>query len=93
MSLPSKLTSYMAAGRPIIGAVRPDGATAREIAFSGSGIVVDGEGVNDLLRTIDQLTVNPDSAGRLGANGQAYAASDLSPETSLAKIADLVTSH
>ena len=37
MSLPSKLTSYLAAGRPIVAAVPPAGASARRDQRSGAG--------------------------------------------------------
>ena len=93
MSLPSKLTSYMAAGRPIVGAVRPDGATARELDFSGAGQVVDGDGPESLVRAIATLIDDPAEMERVGERGQAYAASDLSPAASLAKLADLVTAQ
>lgn len=91
MSLPSKLTSYMVAGRPIIGAVRSDGATARELQHSQAGCVVDGDTELDLLRTINELRGNPDEMRLLGKRGEAYATSDLSPSSSLSKIAELVS--
>jgi hypothetical protein len=40
MSLPSKLTSYLVAGQPILAAVNDDGATARELRRLGLGNVV-----------------------------------------------------
>jgi glycosyltransferase involved in cell wall biosynthesis len=41
MSLPSKLTSYLSAGRPVLAAVDPDGATAAELARTqGASLVV-----------------------------------------------------
>ena len=40
MSLPSKLTSYFAAGRPIVAAVPEDGPSAREMERSRAGISV-----------------------------------------------------
>lgn len=93
MSLPSKLTSYMAAGRPIVGAVRPDGATARELDFSGAGRVVDGDGPESLVRALASLIDDPAEMERVGERGQAYAASDLSPAASLLKLADMVTAQ
>ena len=41
MSLPSKLTSYLVAGQPILAAVNDDGATAQELRRLGLGNVVD----------------------------------------------------
>jgi hypothetical protein len=40
MSLPSKITSYFAAGRPVVAAVSRDGATATELTRSGGALVV-----------------------------------------------------
>jgi hypothetical protein len=40
MSLPSKLTSYFAAGRPVVAACSPESETAREIREAGAGYVV-----------------------------------------------------
>ena len=37
MSLPSKLTSYLVAGQPILAAVNDDGATAQELRRLGLG--------------------------------------------------------
>lgn len=91
MSLPSKLTSYMAAGRPIIGAVRADGATAREIEYSESGSVVESATEEALLGTIAELQRDPEQMQILGKRGQAYAISDLSPAASLAKLSELVS--
>jgi glycosyltransferase involved in cell wall biosynthesis len=90
MSLPSKLTSYMMAGRPILGTVRPDGATARELAASGAGWVVEGSDARHLLRAIQTLSEDAEKAAVLGERGRRYATTDLSPETSLSKFAGLV---
>jgi glycosyltransferase involved in cell wall biosynthesis len=91
MSLPSKLTSYMASGRPILGAVRPDGATARELEFSGAGLVVDGDDDSALLLSLTDLICDRERMTLIGEKGQKYAASDLSPDSALAKLSELVT--
>ena len=43
MSVPSKLTSYFATGRPIIAATDAGSVTAEELKLSGAGIRVDTE--------------------------------------------------
>ena len=43
MSLPSKLTSYFPAARPVVAAVLPDSETAREIQAAQAGYVVSPE--------------------------------------------------
>ncbi len=77
MSLPSKLTSYFAAGRPIVAAVPPDGSTAREIERSGAGIVVPIGDADELNAAVARLTADPEWAASLGAAGDRYAASAL----------------
>jgi glycosyltransferase involved in cell wall biosynthesis len=72
MSLPSKLTSYFRAGRPVIAAV-PDGSTAAEIRRSQAGIVVAAEAPGELLNAIHQLAADPARASALGAAGSRYA--------------------
>jgi glycosyltransferase involved in cell wall biosynthesis len=72
MSLPSKLTSYFRAGRPVIAAV-PNGATAAEMHRSGAGITVPAESSDALVGAVLQLAADPDLADQLGAAGREYA--------------------
>lgn len=51
MSLPSKLTSYLAVGRPVVASVHQDSETARAIEELGGGVVVQADRP-ELLRTI-----------------------------------------
>jgi glycosyltransferase involved in cell wall biosynthesis len=73
MSLPSKLTSYFAAGRPIVAAVSPDSETASEITSAGGGIVVPAGEPERLRDAILSLEQDPSLAARLGSGGMAYA--------------------
>jgi len=77
MSLPSKLTSYFGAGRPIVAAVPPGGSTAREILRSGGGIVVPIGDPDELNRVVERLKEDPQWAGSLGMAGRQYAESSL----------------
>lgn len=86
MSLPSKLTSYFAAGRPIIAAVPPQGATAREILLSGAGVVVPIGDADELNRVVARFRGDPGWAASLGAAGRRYAESALDLETARARI-------
>ena len=72
MSLPSKLTSYFAAGRPIVAAVPPDGATAREVLRSGAGVIVPIGDADALNGVVARLREDPEWAGKLGAAGRRY---------------------
>ena len=79
MSLPSKLTSYFAAGRPIVASVAEDGTTAREIERSGAGQVAPAGDAAALVTTIRRV-VDDDALGRaLGDAGIGYARTVLDP--------------
>jgi colanic acid biosynthesis glycosyl transferase WcaI len=86
MALPSKLTSYFAAGRPILAVVSPEGATAREVRRSGGGIVVRAGDIPALLAAIEQLKNDRPLAVRLAAAGRTYAARELSREAAFTRL-------
>jgi colanic acid biosynthesis glycosyl transferase WcaI len=85
MALPSKLTSYFAAGRPVLAAVSSKGATAREVRRSGGGIVVRAGDVSALLAAVEQLATDRALSLRLAAAGRAYATRELSREAALTR--------
>jgi colanic acid biosynthesis glycosyl transferase WcaI len=90
MSLPSKLTSYFAAGRPVIAAVSPDSETASEIEAAGAGLVVPPADPAAVRRAILALKEDRSRIERLGASGKVYAESTLSPDSALAKYDEFV---
>jgi len=83
MSLPSKLTSYYIAGRPIIGAVSPNGVTSREIARSGAGIVVPHGDPAALVTGVANLWASTERREELAARGPIYAYEHLSKSACL----------
>ncbi|CAN7327401.1 glycosyltransferase family 4 protein [Knoellia sp. LjRoot47] len=83
MSVPSKLTTYFWAGRPVVAAVDPDGATAHEISSSGAGVVVAPGSPAELLRAVQQLAGDPARAQVMGAAGRRYAADVLSRQAAV----------
>jgi glycosyltransferase involved in cell wall biosynthesis len=90
MSLPSKLTSYFAAGRPIVAAVPPTGSTAREVLRSRAGIIVPIDDPDELIGAVAHLRANPERTEALGLAGQAYAASSLDSARALARVDGLL---
>jgi glycosyltransferase involved in cell wall biosynthesis len=90
MSLPSKLTSYYTAGRPIVAAVGVTGASAEEVRRSGSGLVAPAGQPEALLEALSRLRSDPDLAVRLGTAGRAYGAANVSAGTGLARGAELI---
>ncbi|MGN6031875.1 MAG: glycosyltransferase WbuB, partial [Thermomicrobiales bacterium] len=90
MSLPSKLTSYYSAGKPVIAAVADRSETAKVIAESGGGIVVDPSTPADFVAALSGLSAVPARAAELGANGTSYAASHLSAEAALTRLEQII---
>lgn len=69
--VPSKLFEVLAAGRPVIGAVRGE---AREIlARSGGALLVEPERGDQLALAIDELRRDPGLRARLAERGRAFA--------------------
>ncbi|MEA2450935.1 MAG: colanic acid biosynthesis glycosyl transferase WcaI [Thermoleophilaceae bacterium] len=77
MSLPSKLTSYFAAGRPTLAAVAPESETAAEVERSGGGVVVPAENPAALATAVRALRDDPDRRVSLGESARRYAAERL----------------
>ncbi len=85
MALPSKLTSYFAAGRPVVAAVAAESEAAREIELAGAGIVLPAGEPAQLASVLQSLHHEPAKAHTLGEAGRAYAASALSRDAALAE--------
>jgi glycosyltransferase involved in cell wall biosynthesis len=85
MSLPSKLTSYFAAGRPIVAAVPPGGPSAREVERSGAGITVPAGDAGAILDALARLRADATNGARLAAAGPQYAEANLGAAACLAK--------
>jgi colanic acid biosynthesis glycosyl transferase WcaI len=84
MSLPSKLTSYFAAGRPVVAAASANSETAREIEAAQAGYVVPPDDPHALRDAILVLK-DGSSAKELGTSGRRYAEHVLFPEVVLAE--------
>jgi glycosyltransferase involved in cell wall biosynthesis len=78
MSLPSKLTSYFAAGRPILAATRADGATAEEVHRAGGGVVVTPGNPAALLQKLQLLAGDDELRAKLARTGRNYSEANLS---------------
>jgi colanic acid biosynthesis glycosyl transferase WcaI len=91
MALPSKLTSYFAAGRPVLAAVSPDGACAHEIARTqgAARIVTPGEpGV--LARALEELAADDNTRSSMAAAGSRYADEQLGVAAAAGRAAELL---
>ncbi len=90
MSMPSKLTSYFAAGRPVVAAVHPGGTTAQEVRRAGAGIVTPVHDADRLLETVLTLWRNPADGEHLGAMGRAYARKSLGRNQVMARADEII---
>ena len=73
--VPSKLTDFMATGRPVI--VSAAGEAARILKEAGGGIAVAPEDPGALAGAIRRLAADPDKGLEMGKRGRAYAAERL----------------
>ncbi len=72
MAVPSKLTSYFAASRPVIAATDLAGITADEVRAAGAGIVVPAGEPEALLDGVIRLTADEQACKTYGENGRHY---------------------
>ena len=91
MSLPSKLTSYLQAGRPVIAASPAAGGTAAEVHRSGGGLVIEPGQPGALLDAVIALTSDPAVGVSMGHRGQAYATEFLSASVALREALAVLT--
>jgi hypothetical protein len=85
MSLPSKLTSYFAAGRPVVAAASRASETARELEAAGAGYVVPPDNPGAFRDAILAVGRDPAAAESMARQATAYAMSELSSERILAE--------
>jgi glycosyltransferase involved in cell wall biosynthesis len=85
MSLPSKITSYFRASRPVVAAVHPDGATARTLTGCGGALVTPPDDPPTLLAALCRLKEDEVLRRKLETCGAAYAHDNFDRATCLAK--------
>ena len=71
-SFPSKLISYLAAGRPVICSAPESSAACRIVREADAGIIVPPGDAAALAAAILRLAGHPDACARLGANARRY---------------------
>lgn len=90
MSVPSKLTSYFSAGRPVLAATDAAGITADEIRLASAGVVVPAGDPEALLDGVVALVADPRASARMGWNGVDYCSSVLDQDHALDAYARLL---
>lgn len=70
-TIPSKIQSYLACGKPVLGCL--DGEGARVIEEAGAGATCPAESVDGLVAAVRQLrALGPAERAAMGANGRRY---------------------
>ena len=84
IAFPSKLVTYLAAGRPVVASVNPDGEVARVVRESGAGRVTAAEDPEALIRAI--LELSRANLQELACRARAYASRRWAPERVLGQL-------
>jgi colanic acid biosynthesis glycosyl transferase WcaI len=92
MALPSKLTAYFAAGRPIVAAVRSESEAALEVRAARAGVTCAPQDPRGMLRALEDLVDDPSLRGQLGASGARYCGTHLESASVLSRWAKFVES-
>jgi len=89
VAFPSKIVTYLAAGRPIVGSVNRDCEVARVIEESGAGKVADAEEAGVLSLAIQEM--RNEDLGKYGMNAREYAIQRWSPVRVLSHLEQSLT--
>jgi len=89
MSLPSKLTSYFASGRPVVAAIPADGTTAAEVRRAG-GLITPAGDARALADAICRVHGDRHFAHEIAESAQAYAALSLNQAAGLQRAEEFV---
>jgi colanic acid biosynthesis glycosyl transferase WcaI len=86
--IPSKLFEVLAAGRPVIGAVR--GEARQILERSGGALLVEPERPDQLVQAVERLRAEPELRATLSRNGRAFAEQHYSRESLAARYLELL---
>ncbi|QDC15936.1 glycosyltransferase [Rhodococcus ruber] len=83
MAVPSKLTTYFAAERPIIAATNATSASADELRAAGASVLIEPGNPSALLAATLKLRNDAASCRKLAESGRRYQLDNLTPAASL----------
>jgi glycosyltransferase involved in cell wall biosynthesis len=90
-SVPSKLISYLFAGRPIVAVALNDSDTAEAMHASGAGMVVppeDPQALADAIRDLSRMPAR--ERRRMGESGRTWAMANVAAEACLPKLLQVI---
>lgn len=88
LTLPGKVQSYLAAGKPVAGAI--DGETAAVVADANCGVCVAAEDANALAEALVSLASAPERLVEYGANARRYYEAYFQKDAFLRKLTDVL---
>lgn len=88
--IPSKLLTYMAAGRPIVVTAAPESAAGIAVSRSGCGIAVEPENPTALAQAIVQLLTDQKLRTQCGTSGRTFVSENFSRATVLSHLESLL---
>jgi colanic acid biosynthesis glycosyl transferase WcaI len=91
--IPSKLLTYMAAGRPVLAAVSDRSETARYVERAKCGLIIHSEEPEALVQAALSLRAEPTFRQKLGSNGRAYVEQHFTKEKVLQEYDVLFSSY
>ena len=92
--IPSKLLTYMAAGRPVLAAINSSSQGAEILLEANGGMVVPPEDPLALVRGVEALmTAGPETLAAMGARNRAYAEQHFDQRKILAEHESLILGH
>lgn len=89
-SVPSKVLTYLCAGRAIVGVLPRDNSVARILLDNAAGVVVDPLEREEVCRQVEALLGAPELRGNLGRAARDYAEREFSPELAADVFAGLI---
>ena len=90
-SVPSKLYSVLAAGRPVLASVDPDTEVDRTIRRAGAGLCVPPDDAPRFIAALRSLIDAPDDRVAMGASGRRFVEGWVSPQAVASQYDDLLT--
>jgi len=80
-SVPSKMYSILAAGRPLIASVDEGSEVARVVGEAGAGVAVPPEDADAFVAAVERLAGDAGERTSMGASGRAWAQRWASPRS------------
>ena len=90
-SVPSKLYSVLAAGRPVLASVDPDTEVDRTIRRAGAGLCVPPDNAARFIGALQSLIDSPETRATMGRAGRQFVEGWVSPQAVASQYDDLLT--